>query len=246
MTVADLGTHAELEARRRYSDPSDCGGRMRVVGQGEIWEIECNRCGFLAGVPAREVDPSLHSHQLLKRRRDASGIPGELCGISLPTSAVGATTAAKRWAAGDMRGLLLTGSVGVGKTHLAAAAAWARMVLDPVRWLSVPVLFARLALAFSDGERQDALRVLAGEGGLVLDDIDKARGTEFAAEALFTAIDVRVTAGAPLLVTTNLMPSALRDHFPSGYGSPIVSRLVGYCETFALEGRDRRLEGRAA
>lgn len=82
---------------------------------------------------------------------------------------------------------------------------------------------------------------MIGTEALVLDDLDKARRSEYASEQLLCAIDKRITAGAPLLVTTNLMPSQLADRFP-GYGPMIVSRLRGYCETFLVEGPDRRLE----
>lgn len=116
----------------------------------------------------------------------------------------------------------------------------------PAALVSVPFLFARLGLAFSDDARQEALNALAATDALVLDDIDKTRPTEYAAEQLFCAIDTRVTAGAGLLVTTNLAPSALAERFPDPYGEAIVSRLVGHCETFALEGGDRRLERRVA
>ena len=51
-----------------------------------------------------------------------------------------------------------------------------------------------------------------------------------------------MTAGAPLLVTTNLGLDALAAKFPEPFGDAIVSRLAGYCEAFALQGHDRRLE----
>ena len=137
---------------------------------------------------------------------------------------------------------MLVGPVGVGKTWLAAAAAWALLERKAVRWFSVPTLFARIGLAFADEARQDALNVLAGTQALVLDDIDKARATDYAAEQLFCAIDNRVTAGAPLLITTNLELDALAARFPQPYGEAIVSRLAQHCEAFALEGADRRLE----
>ena len=149
---------------------------------------------------------------------------------------------AQAWGRGDADGLLLAGPVGVGKTWLAAAAAWERLERAPVRWFSVPTLFARLSLGFADDGRQDALNVLAGKRALVLDDIDKVRASEYAAEQLFCAIDNRVTAGAQLLITTNLALSTLAGRFPEPYGEAIVSRLAQHCEAFALEGQDRRLE----
>jgi DNA replication protein DnaC len=137
---------------------------------------------------------------------------------------------------------VVAGSVGVGKTWLVAAAAWALTEREPLRWFYVPTLFQRLALQFADDSREEALRALAGSQALVLDDLDKVRATEFAAGQLLGAIDTRVTGGAALLVTTNLGLDALADKFPDEYGYAIASRLAGYCEAFAIDGQDRRLE----
>jgi DNA replication protein DnaC len=220
---------------------------LQIVDQsGPIWTVECDGCDFLAGLPAREVDASMRNVLVVERRRKSSAIPAELRGLPLPGGHGGAEVAARSWARGERRGLALTGSVGVGKSYMAAAAAWARMEHGPLRWVFVPRLFNRLALAFDNEQRREALDLLVQTGGLVLDDIDKTRPTENAAEQLLCAIDERVTAGAPLLVTTNLTLSALADRFPDPYGEAIVSRLVGYCEVFAIEGPDRRLEAAVA
>jgi IstB-like ATP binding protein len=249
MSVADLETHAELEQRRRYSEPSSCLGRMVVVSQlGVVWELECDRCGFASGLPAREAAPTLHNAQRVDRRRKSSRVPSELQGLALPDDGSRASKAVRAWATGsaERKGLNLTGPVGVGKTHAAAAAAWERARLGPIRWLSVPVLFAQLGRGFSDEGRHAALDVLVGDEALVLDDLDKTRPSEYAAEQLFCAIDSRVTAGAALLCTTNLALSELAERFPEPYGEALVSRLAGYAKTFVLEGADRRLERRAA
>jgi IstB-like ATP binding protein len=240
----DFGTHAELEQRQEYTDPTGCGGRMLVVEQGSIvWEIACDECGFSAGVPTRLISPEEHNAGLLGRRRDLSGIPLALRGLPLPEDVSAAASAICAWARGDGRaGLTLAGQVGVGKTHAAAAAAWERVRLGPLRWFSVPVLFAQLGRSFSDEGRHDALGVLVGTEALVLDDLDKTRPSEYAAEQLFCAIDARVTADAALLITTNLALSELAERFPEPYGEAIVSRIVGYCDTFEMRGADRRLE----
>lgn len=187
----------------------------------------------------------LEREERLRARCNASGIPKQLCGLTWDDVAQGnrpdVLDAARRLAAGDSSGLLLAGPVGVGKTWLAAAAAWALLERRALRWLSVPVLFAQLGLAFVDDARQDALAVLTGKQALVLDDLDKVRATEYAAEQLFGAIDNRVTAGAPLVITTNLELGALAAKFPEPFGEAIVSRLAQHCEAFALEGADRRL-----
>jgi hypothetical protein len=245
MSLVRLETHAELERRRRYSDPTDCRGRMRVVDQDSVLVVlECDQCGFEAGLPAREADPSLCGARLVESRRDRSGIPAALRGLALPDDGSRASRAIRGWATGsaERHGLTLTGGVGVGKTFAAAAAAWERVKVEPLRWVSVPALSADLGRAFSDEARHEALSVLVGSDALVLDDIDKVRPSEFTIEVLFTAIDSRMTADAGLLVTTNLPLSELADR----YGDAVVSRLAGYGETFLLEGRDRRLERFAA
>jgi DNA replication protein DnaC len=193
--------------------------------------------------------------QQVRVRRLASGIPSRLRDLSLERVALGYATSAyntellaavQSWAIGQTAGLLLAGAVGVGKTWLAAAAAWEWLARGPLQWFAVPTLFARLGLSFADEARQEALNVLTGKGPLVLDDLDKVRATEYAAEQLFCAIDNRVTAGAQLLVTTNLELGALAAKFPQPYGEAIASRLAEHCEAFLVQGQDRRLEQRFA
>lgn len=137
----------------------------------------------------------------------------------------------------DAGGVLLYGGVGVGKTRLAATATWARLARYRVHWVSVAVLFANLTAAFSTDERKEALRVLTGVGPLVLDDLDKIALGENSRSHLFVAIDRRITAGAPLLVTSNLTPRELAERF----GEAIASRINGYCGAFELDGPDHRL-----
>lgn len=182
----------------------------------------------------------------LKRRCAAAGIPATLRGLRwgelTEDGRCGGVEAARSWAKGELAGVVLTGSVGVGKTRIAATAAWARLDLAPLHWLSTPLLFARLGTGLGSRQRDEALEVLAGATALVMDDLDKVRPTEYAAEQVFLAIDNRINEGAALLATTNLTLSALAEKFPEPFGEAIASRLAGHCETFALHGVDRRLE----
>lgn len=154
-----------------------------------------------------------------------------------------AIAAAHKWAeapASEARGLYLWGAAGTGKTRLAATAAWARLEgRHPLRWVSVAVLLASLEASFSDRERQHALRLLTGDGPLVLDDIDKVNPSESKRAQLFAAIDRRVSAGVPLLVTGNLSPKDLE----SKLDAPIASRILGFSlgRTFEMDGPDRRM-----
>lgn len=231
--------------------PADMRGSFRRILESHLpW---CDECCERADIEIERQAHAQQQHSAAKRahdRRRVAGIPVKLRDLSWSDVEVGnrpeVLAAARRWAGGGSPGLLLAGPVGVGKTWLAAAAAWALLERAPLHWLSVPALFARLSLGYADDERQATVRVLAGSTGLVLDDVDKVRATDYAAEQLFCAIDNRVAAGAPLLITTNLRLGELAAKFPDPFGEAIVSRLAQHCEAFALDGHDRRLEGVAS
>jgi hypothetical protein len=281
--LAEVGdvfeTHAELERRRGWEDPTICDGRMVVVTRDDtLWEIECDACRHQAAIPAREIDPSLSVRlqvERVARRREASGIPSELAAVTwghVADNHPEVLAAARRVAASDSArhassprglhapdwrqqlgaaatspastqpaGLLLTGAVGRGKSWLAAATANAMLEHRALRWISVEPVLRALDRDFKDPLRTEALDLIAGTEALVLDDLDKARGTAHGAAPLYSAIDRRVTAGAPLIVTANLDLDEIAARFPE-FGDAIASRLALHCEAFTITGRDRRLE----
>lgn len=147
--------------------------------------------------------------------------------------------AAREWAEdkGSSRGLCLYGGVGAGKTRLAATAAWTFLERQALSWVSVPVLVAQVGAAWDDADRKGAIRIITGKGPLVLDDLDKVKPSDWVRSQLFAAIDSRVQANRPLLVTTNLAPAKLEEMF----GEAITSRLIGHCRPMALPGPDYRM-----
>lgn len=188
----------------------------------------------------------LAEHRNTQHRIRCSGVPEQLreAALSQLDSAQPVAEAAA-WAECRLRGLLLSGPVGAGKTHTAAAAVMAALRIRQVTWLSAPALFAQLSADRGTRMHSMAIEALAGTTALALDDLDKARPTDYGAEQIFAAIDSRVAAGKPLLVTTNLDPHEIATRYPQPYGEAIVSRLLGYCTWVRIEGDDRRMRGAA-
>lgn len=236
---------------------TQCGGDVHrdISGlQGFVRDVMtsvplvCETCIAAGEAESREAEER-RERALARRRREArvtaSGVPAELLGIGFDdidrTGRELALDAAVRWANGELAGLLFVGPVGSGKTRLAAAAANTLLARRALRWTSAPLLMARLGSGMGSDAHDRALDMLIGTQPLVLDDLDKARATEYAAEHLFAAIDTRMTEGIPLLVTTNLGTRHLQDKWPGAYGHAITSRLAGYCEGHRVDGPDRRI-----
>jgi DNA replication protein DnaC len=163
-----------------------------------------------------------------------------------------AISAARTWAAKERvegtPGLLIFGTKGAGKTRLAATACWQRLRSHSCRWVSWPVLLGQLLASFEDNDRKQAMSVLNGTQALILDDIarDDITVSDWAKNQLFVAIDKRVQAGSPLLLTTNLTGTAREPDNPLAalaerLGDSIASRLAGYCRLVELPGEDQRL-----
>lgn len=206
---------------------------------------ECTRRQVREDAEAQAAREQQASSERAAAWREKSGVPAHLsdfrfASIDRPRGLEKAIEAAVRWATGATRGLVLSGTVGVGKTRVAVAAANAMLDHRQVRFFSAPLLISRLGTGeFSNPLRVAALEALQGSMSLVLDDLDKARPTVYAAEALFVAIDQRADGAAPLFVTTNLRLRELAQLWPDPFGEAIASRLQ-LLEGVRVEGPDRR------
>jgi DNA replication protein DnaC len=153
--------------------------------------------------------------------------------------------ALRRWRKKSPRGVLLYGPTGVGKTHLAAATVNAL--------LGDGVLAVFLRVVDMPRHDEDEVRRLSDPDEvpvLVLDDLGAEKSTERMLECLYSVVDGRLWAGAPLVVTTNFLPEDLRIHYDAaaervgtaGYGERLYSRLRQACVFVPVGGRDRRLD----
>jgi DNA replication protein DnaC len=152
---------------------------------------------------------------------------------------------ARRWSEGrGSLGVLLYGEVGVGKSHIAGAAAMARLNVGRVRWISVAELLMGMRMPFASQAYKDATRALEvgrSDIALVLDDLDKIAPTEQAVQPLYLAINRWIEARQPLLVTMNRSLEAYADDLPERFGDAIGSRLAEHCVAVRVGGTDRRL-----
>ncbi len=132
--------------------------------------------------------------------------------------------------AGSPRGwLVLMGSYGCGKTHLAAAVAntCVEFGMNTI-FLTVPDLLDWLRFSYdapdtSFEERFDELR---NAGLLVLDDLGAQNSTKWAGEKLFQIVDYRYARKLPTVVTTNLDLEELDDRIRSRLQDPdLVTRV---------------------
>lgn len=240
---------------------------VRKVANGWEVDTRCHKCGvdvvlfsdieprmpglgfaaFVLCAPCQEAvelaEASAQTEAMLQKRIRDSQLPNAMRGMRWDIlddrgDRTKAIEAAQAWSTAiKPRGLCLFGDTGAGKTRIAATATWARLQRFPVRWVSVPVLMAQVGAGFGDEGRAEAVATIAGSGPLVLDDLDKVNPSEWSKQQLFAAIDARIAADSPLLITTNLPPSQLGERF----GQPIVSRIVGACDVVSLHGEDRRL-----
>ncbi len=134
----------------------------------------------------------------------------------------------------------LSGGVGCGKTYAAAAIANAILDKGYRAWMvTAPALVERMGWEEYDST-MNRLKVFEL---VVIDDLGAERGTDFAKQKIFEAIDARKNAGLPTIVTTNL--DMERDDPDLGY-QRILSRLKGFAPQFRCRGEDLRAnEGKA-
>lgn len=126
--------------------------------------------------------------------------------------------------AGNPRGwLLLMGTYGCGKSHLAAAIANTCVEFGmKTIFLTVPDLLDWLRYSYDAGDETFERRFeeIRNVNLLVLDDLGAQNATNWAAEKLFQIIDYRYIRKLPTVVTTNLDLDDLDDRIRSRLQDP--------------------------
>src|SRR4030095_5083581 len=114
--------------------------------------------------------------------------------------------------------LLLEGSYGSGKTHLAAAIANDAVQRGiPTLFITVPDLLDSLRFAYNDPETTFEARFedIRSADLLVMDDFGTQNATQWAQEKLFQIINYRYINKLPTVITTNLILDEIESRIRS-------------------------------
>ena len=142
-----------------------------------------------------------------------------------------ALSAARQFAASPKGWLLLTGSYGCGKTHLAAAIANTCVEYGMATlFLTVPDLldWLRYTYGSSDVSYEQRFDEIRNVSLLVLDDLGAQNATPWAVEKLFQIIDYRYIRRLPMVVTSNQRLEDLDDRIRSRLQDPELSTHIAF------------------
>ena len=134
-----------------------------------------------------------------------------------------ALSQAQQFAATPRGWLVLMGSYGCGKTHLAAAIANTCVEFGmKTIFLTVPDLldWLRYSYGSSDSSFEDRFEEIRNVDLLMLDDLGAQNTTGWAAEKVFQIVDYRYTRKLPTVVTSNLDLEDLDDRIRSRLQDP--------------------------
>lgn len=154
-------------------------------------------------------------------------------------NALKALMAAKEFVGRCMRepyglGLLFTGTVGTGKTYLAAAIANALMEKEfQVLFLVVPDLLDELRATYdrrTETTELDLLDTARGIPILILDDLGAHNYTEWTRNRLYSIVNYRLNQQLPTVITSNLSLQEMEEFL----GDRTTSRLLQMTRVFRL------------
>lgn len=156
-------------------------------------------------------------------------------------------------------GLLITGSVGTGKTWLAAAIAadWFSShsfeaggylhSRPSMRFATSPAMLRAIRDSYgSPSTEREAIKEWTSHGLLIIDDLGKEQATPWAAARLWEIVDEIVREpDRSLIVTTQFAPNELAKRMAAADGAETARAIVSRLATLKpvrLEGSDRRME----
>jgi len=135
-------------------------------------------------------------------------------------------------------GVLLTGTVGTGKTHLSAAIALYLLEREyKVMFGTVTTLLSKIRNTFGNNREseQEVFDSMIRCQLLVVDDIGKEKATEWVEQTLYEIINTRYENNKPLIITTNFGLGDLKDRYPN-VGEALIDRILEMCKGVKMTG----------
>lgn len=146
-------------------------------------------------------------------------------------------------------GLLVTGPVGVGKTHLAVAILAELVDTKGTRGIFCDFtdLIDRIQATFSRNEEssEDVLAPYRDADLLVLDELGSRRPTDWVRDVLYGLLNTRYNRSRITILTTNFFDQPEKaggETLELRVGSTVRSRLAEMCQLVVLQGPDFRRE----
>ena len=135
------------------------------------------------------------------------------------------------------KSILMLGSAGLGKTHLACSIAKVCMEKGfVVMYSSAQSLFTRVEQARYTGE--DIISDILACDLFILDDLGAENMTNYSLGVLYNIVNTRMIEKKPCIYTTNIISlSTLQKK----YTEKISSRLIGSCQRLFFTGNDIRI-----
>ena len=139
----------------------------------------------------------------------------------------------------DEIGLLLFGNVGMGKSYAAGCIANALIDrLESVLFVGMSDVVNRMQGNFGT-DRDHYMKSLMRPDLLILDDLGAERNTSFGKERVFDVVDKRLLTGKPMIVTTNIPLSVMKQAADLG-DRRIFDRILEVCVPIRFDGENFR------
>ncbi|MBP3448176.1 MAG: ATP-binding protein [Clostridia bacterium] len=152
-----------------------------------------------------------------------------------------AKTYADKWS--DMMskniGLLLWGEVGTGKTFFAACIANA--LVENCVSVKMTNFSTILNDLFYENDKNQYIDRLNNHSLLIIDDLGIERDTEYALEQVYNIIDARYKSNKPLIVTTNLTITEIKNPVDTAH-KRIYDRVLEMCVPVKFDGENFRTQ----
>lgn len=150
-----------------------------------------------------------------------------------------AKTYADKWS--DMLskniGLLLWGEVGTGKTYFAACIANA--LVENCVSVKMTNFSTILNDFFYENNKNQYINRLNNHNLLIIDDLGIERDTEYALEQVYNIIDARYKSNKPLIITTNLSITEIKNPVDTAH-KRIYDRVLEMCVPIKFDGENFR------